>query len=154
LYLFSACPVIFWGDSAELSRRALTVEWAPTARSYPLHRLLCWTVGRVAGDAAFGSNLVSAFFGAVSVALVFEIARRLTRSTPAALASAAITGLAHTFWAYSAVAEVYTLHTAIMLGAILLAIASDSDGARARIALGAVLGLSLLHHRMIVFTVP
>jgi len=32
----------------------------------------------------------------------------------------AATGLAHTFWSYSEVAEVYTLHTSLMLGAILL----------------------------------
>ncbi len=154
LYAASACPVVFWGDSAELSRRALTLDLSPTARGYPLHRLVSFLAGRVAGDAALGANLVSALFGAATVALVFEIGRRLGRSVASGAAAAAITGLAHTFWSYSAVAEVYTLHTALMLCAILLAIASDTGSVRTRVALGAVLGLSLLHHRMIVFAVP
>jgi hypothetical protein len=41
-----------------------------------------------------------------------------------------------------------------MLGAFYLAVRCDGAGARTRLALGAVLGLSLLHHRMIVFAVP
>jgi hypothetical protein len=154
VYVASTSPVVFWGDSAELSCRAVDLELSPIARGYPLHRLLTWASGRAFHDPAFGSNLVSAFFGAVSVGLVYEIGRRLGRGERAGVAAAVVTGLAHTFWMYSAVAEVYTLHTALMLGAILLAVVADSGGARARFALGAVLGLSLLHHRMIAFTVP
>lgn len=154
VYGVSVCPVVFWGDSAEFSRRALDVDLVPIARGYPLHRVLCWAAGRIAGDAAFGANCVSAVFGAVSVALTFEIARRLGRSDVAGVCAAGVTGFAHTFWMYSTVAEVYTLHTALMLGAILLAVVADAGGAKARYAVGVVLGLSLLHHRMIVFTVP
>jgi len=154
LYVASTSPVVFWGDSAEFATRAVDLELSPIARGYPLHRLLTWAAGGVVGDPAFGSNLVSAFFGAVSVGLVYAAGRRLGRCEWAGVAAAAVTGLAHTFWTYSAVAEVYTLHTALMLGAILLAVAADTDGARARVALGALLGLSLLHHRMIAFVVP
>jgi hypothetical protein len=154
LYVVSTSPVVFWGDSAELSCRAVDLELSPIARGYPLHRLLTWAAGRAFHDPAFGSNLVSAFFGAVSVGLVYEAGRRLGRGEWAGGVAAVITGLAHTFWMYSAVAEVYTLHTAIMMGVILLAIAADAGGARRRVALGVVLGLSLLHHRMIAFSVP
>jgi hypothetical protein len=154
LYVASTSPVVFWGDSAELSCRAVDLELSPIARGYPMHRLLTWAAGRAFHDPAFGSNLVSAFFGAVSVGLVYEAGRRLGGRERAGVAAAVVTGLAHTFWMYSAVAEVYTLHTALMLGAILLAIVADSGGARTRVALGVVLGLALLHHRMIAFTVP
>lgn len=153
-YALSASPVVFWGDSAELSRRAVALELSPVARGYPLHRFLSWSAGRLAGDPALGSNLVSAFFGAATVALAFALARRLGGTTLAGVTAAAVTGLAHTFWSYSAVAEVYTLHTTILLGSMLLAVASDTGGARTRLALGAVLGLAMLHHRMIVFAVP
>lgn len=154
LYLASTSPVVFWGDSAELSCRAVDLELSPIARGYPLHRLLTWATGRLVGDPALGANLVSAVFGAVAVGLVYEAGRRLGRCEWAGAAAAVIVGLAHTFWTYSAVAEVYTLHAATMLAAIVLAIRSDAGGARTRVALGVVLGLSLLHHRMIAFTVP
>lgn len=154
VYLVSLSPVVFWGDSAELSRRAVDLELSPVARGYPLHRLLCWSAGRIAGDPALGSNLVSAVFGAVTVALVFELGRRLGRSAWSGVAAATITGFAHTFWSYSAVAEVYTLHTTLMLAAMLVAVAADSGSVRTRVALGAILGVALLHHRMIVFAVP
>ena len=154
VYLVGVCPVVFWGDSAELSRRAVTLELSPVARGYPLHRVLTWVAGRIAGDPALGANLVSAVFGAVSVALVYEVARRIAGSWWAGATAAVVTGLAHTFWTYSEVAEVYTLHTAILLAALLVAVLADSGGVRARWALGAVLGLSLLHHRMIVFAIP
>lgn len=154
LFVFSTCPVVYWGDSAELARRAVDLELSPIARGYPLHRLLTWAAGRLTGDPAFGSNFVSALFSAVSVALVYETARRLTRSAWAGATAAAAVGLGHTFWSYSVVAEVYSLHTALMMGAILCAIASDGGGVWPRRILGLLLGVALLHHRMIVFVGP
>jgi dolichyl-phosphate-mannose-protein mannosyltransferase len=154
LYGASVAPSVHWGDSAELSRRALALDLSPSARGYPLHRALCWVAWKIAGDAALGANCVSALFGAVTAALVFETARRLAGSVRAGVAAAAAAGLAHTFWSYSGVAEVYTLHTAFLAGALLLAVAADAGGARCRFLLGVLLGLSLLHHRMIAFAVP
>ena len=154
VYGISAAPTVYWGDSAELSRRALTIELSPSARGYPLHRALCWIAGRVTGDAGFGANCVSALFGAVTAALLFEAARRLASSVRAGVAAACAAGLAHTLWSYSGVAEVYSLHTAFLAGALLLAVMADTGGGRVRFLLGVVLGLSLLHHRMIAFAVP
>jgi hypothetical protein len=154
VYGASVAPTVYWGDSAELSRRALTLELSPSARGYPLHRALCWIVGCVTGDAGLGANCVSALFGALTAALVFETARRLAGSVRAGIAAAAAAGLAHTVWSYSGVAEVYSLHTAFLAGALLLAVMADTAGGRARFLLGVVLGLSLLHHRMIAFAAP
>jgi 4-amino-4-deoxy-L-arabinose transferase-like glycosyltransferase len=154
VYGASVAPTVHWGDSAELSRRALTLELSPSARGYPLHRSLCWIAGHVTGDAGFGANCVSALFGALTAALVFETARRLAGSVRAGIAAAAAAGFAHTVWSYSGVAEVYSLHTAFLAGALLLAVAADTAGGRARFALGVVLGLALLHHRMIAFAAP
>lgn len=154
LYGLAVSPVVSWGDSAELSRNAIDPVLLPTARGYPLHRVLCHAMGLVAGDTALGANLVSAFFGALTVALVFEVARRLGGGVWAGATAAAAAGLAHTFWSYSLVAEVYSLHTAFLVGALLLALAADGGSARPRVALGVLLGLSLLHHRMIAFAVP
>jgi hypothetical protein len=154
LYLACTSPVVFWGDSAEFARDAGTLELSPVARGYPLHRVACWLAGRVAGDAALGANLVSALFAAAGVGLVYEAARRLSSSVWGGVAAAFALGFAHTFWTYAVVAEVYSLHTAIFLAALVVAVDYDGSSRRHRVLLGAILGLSLLHHRIIAFSVP
>ncbi len=154
-YLASMSPGVWWGDSAQLSRGALSLEMSPVARGYPLHALLCFAAGKVVGDAAVGANLVSVVCGALTVAFVYEAGRRLGGRTVAGVAAASTIAVAHTFWMYSVVAEVYTLHTALVLGALFVALRLGAGTVRARVALGALLALSgLMHHRMTVFMVP
>lgn len=153
LYVLSMSPVVFWGDSAEFARRALSPELSPIARGYPLHRLLTFVAGRVAGDAALGANFVSALAGAAAVALAHETGRRLSSSRTGGFASAAVLALCPAFWLYAGVAEVYTLHVAFVL-AMLLAALGAGTSSRARIAFGLLVALSFLHHRMTAFALP
>ena len=97
LYLGSMSPVVYWGDSAELSTRALTLDLSPIARGYPLLRTITWAVGAVLGDAALAANAVSALFGAVSVALTYALGVRIGESRIAGIAAAATLGVAHSF---------------------------------------------------------
>ena len=154
LYVVSLPPGVFWGDSAEFALKAAELRLAPAARAYPLHNALTWALGRALGSPALGANLLSALFGAVTVALLYETGRRLGRSRLAGAAAALALGLAHTFWDYASVAEVYTLHTAFLVGAILLALPLAGAAERSAFPLGFVLGLSLLHHRLIGFAIP
>src|SRR5204863_122078 len=63
--------------------------------------------------------------------------------------------VAHTFWQYAAVAEVYTLHVAFMLAALAIALRLGPGTVRARFALGVVLAVAgMLHHRMTAFLIP
>lgn len=153
LYAVSLAPGVFWGDSAEFQRRAATLDLSPIARGYPLHRVLTWLAGRFVGDPALGGNLISAIFGAVSAALAHEAGRRLSGSRTAGFASAAALALCPTFWLYAGVAEVYTLHAAILL-ALLLAVREAPHARGARLAFGALVGISFLHHRMTAFALP
>ena len=154
LYIASSSPVVFWGDSAEFALKASELELSPIARGYPLHRALSWAAGWLLADPAYGANLVSAFFGAVTVTLVFECGRLLGRRVEAGWAAAAAMAMAHTFWDYSGVAEVYTLHTALLALAILLALHAGGGNPAACMRVGLVLGVSTLHHRLIYFAVP
>lgn len=154
VYVAGMSPVVFWGDSAEFSIKAATLELTPIARGYPLHRALCHLAGAVAGDPAVGANLVSAVFAAITLGLLYEVGRLLGGCATAGLAAAATCGLAHTFWSYAEVAEVYSLHTAFLVGALLLVLRSLRDPVRAPFWLGLLLGVSLLHHRMIFFALP
>ena len=153
VYTLSTCPVVFWGDSAEFATRAATLELSPIARAYPLHRVFSWLAGLLVGSPALGANAVSSLFGAVAVALAHETGRRLSGSRIGGFAAAATLALCPTFWLFAGVAEVYTLHCAILLGLVLAAM-SSAESARAAGAFGVLLGLSFLHHRMTVFAMP
>lgn len=54
-------------------------------------------------------NLISAIFGAASVALVFQLCFQLTRSYRASLYASFSLAVSHTFWWHSSTPEVYTL---------------------------------------------
>ncbi|MCE9636393.1 MAG: glycosyltransferase [Planctomycetes bacterium] len=153
LYGVSVCPVVFWGDSGEFALRAASLELSPIARGYPLHRLLSWLAGHALGSPALGANAISALFGALAAALTHEGGRRLSGSRVGGFAAAATLAMSPTFWLFSGVAEVYTMHAAILAASFLCALeAPRSRGFR--FALGAMLGLSFLHHRMTAFAAP
>lgn len=154
LYVASMSRVVYWGDSAELSVRALSFEVSPVARAYPLLRGLSWVLASALGDAALAANLVSAVFGAFTVALVHVAGREYGGCRLAGLAAAAACALAHSFWWFAGIAEVYTLHTAFLASVVLLVRGAATGSVHRRFALGFVLGLSLLHHRMIAFAAP
>ena len=154
LYAVTLTPVVHWGDSAELSTRALALDLSPVARGYPLLQTVTWALARVAGDAALAANLASALFGATAVALTYAVGAALGGTRLAGTCSAAVLGLAHTFWWFAGIAEVYTLHATFLALAILLTLSAARAGSARRFTLGAVLGLSLLHHRMIAFAFP
>lgn len=154
VYAISMSPVVFWGDSAEFALSADHLQLTANARAYPLHRFLSYVFGLAVADPAFGANFVSVVFGAVTTALLFEAGRLLGGSTTAGIAAALTTGLAHTFWTYSGIAEVYTLHTAFMAGAFVLLLRAPFGEGRESFWFGLLAGVSLLHHRLVFFAAP
>ena len=155
LYAASMSPVVFWGDSAEFALGANELDLHPNARAYPLHRFLCWALGGVLGDPAFGANLISVLFGALTTALLFEAGKLLGGTRLAGLAAASATCLAHTIWTYAGVAEVYSLHTAFLAGAFVLLLRAPFDERGwGPFWFGLLAAGSLLHHRMAFFAAP
>ena len=71
------------------------------------------------GSLAYRLNLFSALLGSLTVALVFMIARKLRCRRVVAAAVALGLAFGHVFWSQSVIAEVYTLHTAILSGIVL-----------------------------------
>jgi hypothetical protein len=100
------------GDTAEMqfSGRLLCVTH-PTG--YPTYLLLShafsWLVPF--GSLAFRANLLSAVFGVATCLVIYRLLLRLGARRWAAAAAALALGLTPTFWRFSVVAEVYTLHT-------------------------------------------
>lgn len=107
------------------------------------------------GSLAYRINLFSAICGAVAVALVFLIARRLGCRRVISLSAALGMAFAHVFWSQSIVAEVYTLDAALVAG-ILLATLVWGDTGRPWLFYTAVglLAAGLGNHTTIVAFLP
>ncbi len=88
---------------------------------YPLYVLLTHPFSYLpVGTLAYRINLFSALMGAVTVAWVFLIARRLGCRRLVSLAVALGLAFGRIFWSQAVVAEVYTLHAAIVASVLLL----------------------------------
>jgi len=123
---------------------------------YPLYMLLSYAASKLPiGTLAYRINLMSAFWGALTGALVYLALRRLSVHAWLAIAVALGLGLGRTFWQHSVFAEVYTLSTALM-AATLLALFQWDATRRTRWLYTAVAcaSLSFGNHLIIVGAVP
>jgi hypothetical protein len=124
LYLQTLAPSVaaLFDDSLEFPLVVYRLAIAhPTG--YPLYTLLgklfTWGPGY---NVAWAVNLLSAVAGALTVALVYLVARQLThRRWPALLAAVAL-AVSPVFWSQAVIAEVYTLNSAFVAGLLWLAL--------------------------------
>ncbi|MGH2538716.1 MAG: protein O-mannosyl-transferase family [Candidatus Promineifilaceae bacterium] len=155
IYGLTLAPTIYNLDSAELTTAAATGGLA-RATGYPLYLLLgrLWSLLPL-GDIGFRMNLLSAVCGALTIGLTERILRRLGAGPWARLGALGLLATAPFFWALSLVAEVYTLHTALMAGFILLILRWAERPTSGRLgAASAVLGLGLANHAATVLLLP
>ncbi len=155
LYLLTVAPTISSYDSAELTTAAATVGLTrPTG--YPLYILLGHLWSRIpVGDIGFRLNLFSAFTGALTIALVERVFRRLQLSTWSTIGALGLLACSVFFWAMSLTAEVYTLHTAFVAAVILSLLRwSDQPTIRRLSIVGLLFGLSLGNHGAMILLFP
>lgn len=90
---------------------------------YPLYTLLgkLFTLGPWA-NVAWAVNFLSAVAGALTVALVYLVARQLTRRRFPPLLGALALATSPVFWSQSVIAEVYTLNSAFVAALLWLAL--------------------------------
>lgn len=113
-------PSVAGWDSAELTLGVHT-QGIVHATGYPLYLLVAGAFAwAVPGELAWGVNLFSAFAGALTVALLYRVARHHTATNWSAALAAVGFGAGYVVWGHATVAEVYTLHTALV-AALLLA---------------------------------
>lgn len=148
-------PTVYGLDSAELTTAAASGGLVH-ATGYPLYLL----VGRFwshlpIGDVGYRMNLLSAVLGAVTIALLVHLLRRVGVGPWAALCAAGLLASTRYFWAMALVAEVYTLHTALMCGVVLALLrwADDPSPTRLGLATG-LLGLAAGNHASAVLLAP
>lgn len=155
LYSLTLAPTVYNLDSAELTTAAAT-GGLTRATGYPLYLLTgrLWSLLPL-GDVGFRMNLLSAVCGALTIALADRILRRLGVGPGAALAALGLLATAPFFWALSLIAEVYTLHTALMAAITLLLLRWRDHPSPLRLAQLALLGgLSMGHHLATALLVP
>lgn len=117
LYVVSVAPGPLWQDSGMAQVRVLQRDLFGQhglALSHPLYYLLAFTYQLLPfSSSALKTNLVSATFGAITVANVFLLLRLMGGRWAAAVGSVSV-AVAHTFWQHCALAEVYTVSTALL----------------------------------------
>jgi hypothetical protein len=124
LYVTTLAPSVarLFDDSLEFP---LVVQRLAIAHptGYPLYTLLAklFTLGPW-HNVAWAVNLLSAVAGAVAVALVYLVARQLTRRRWSALLGAAALAVSPVFWSQAVIAEVYTLNAVFVAGLLWLAL--------------------------------
>jgi hypothetical protein len=155
LYLLTLAPTIYNLDSAELTTAAAT-GGLMRATGYPLYLSIGYLWSHLpVGDVGYRMNLFSAFTGALTLALAAQILRRMQVDGWAVLAGLGLLATGTYFWGLSLIAEVYTLHTALMAGLILTLLVWGESPSPRRLGLVALLtGLGLAHHAAFVLLLP
>ncbi len=111
IYALGACRTVYVGDSGELSAAAATLG-IPHPSGYPLYVLLgkLFTLVLPFGSMAFRLSLMSAFWAALTVGLVFVLGRRLELSRPVAVFGALLVAFGPSFWSQANIQRVYSLN--------------------------------------------
>ena len=111
VYAWGACRTIYVGDSGELSAAAATLG-IPHPSGYPLYVLLgkLFTVILPVGSAAFRLSLMSAFWAAATVALVYVTARRAGLDRSVGAFGALLVAFGPSFWSQANIQRVYSLN--------------------------------------------
>jgi len=130
LYYLSVAPGVLWQDSGMAQLRVLNHDYVGQlglALAHPLFYLVAQVFQFLPfHDSAFKTNLVSATAAVFTVANMYLLLYLLLGQTPYRRFSAALgavsLAVAHTFWQHAALAEVYTVSTAILTVELLVLI--------------------------------
>jgi hypothetical protein len=155
VYLLTLAPSIVTLDSAELTTTAATLGISRST-GYPFYTLLGHLFSYLpVGDVAYRMNLFSALMGALSILLIDRIFQHLNVNAPASFGAAGLLAFSPYFWSLSLVAEVYTLNTALISGALLAVLCWIEKPTFNHLAIsGFLLGLGLAHHGSFVLVLP
>jgi 4-amino-4-deoxy-L-arabinose transferase-like glycosyltransferase len=156
LYFFTAARDIVVGDSPELITAAVTLG-VPHPPGYPLFTMLGHLFSLLPfGPVPFRVNLLGVTCDALTVAVIFFTALRLSRSRPAAAIAALTLAVIPTFWRWSLVAEVFPLNNLLASVLIYLLVIWHEQSERSGVLIAAffVAGLALTNHHTIVLLAP
>src|SRR5882672_892027 len=171
-YLIAACIVAtlaFWaytqtllpgvdlGDTGGFQAAVLSPD-VSARQAYPLYFALARPFVRAvsAANPARGLNLFSAVFGAAAVGLLTFLCAAIAESLAAGIAAGLLLAFSYTFWSQAIIAEVYTLHLALVLACCLALYGYALRPSRVRLAIFfAIYAVAFGNHlSMILLLVP
>lgn len=110
VYLSTLSPVVYLGDSGEFTTAAFSFG-IPHSSGYPLYSIIGKLFCMIPlGNIGFRMNLMSSFFAAFTVSIVYLLILKITFSCIAGFFGALILAFLPLFWSQTVAAEVYTLH--------------------------------------------
>jgi len=161
IYVLTLSPDVVGGDpgEAQFVPHILGLMHAP---GYPLYTLLGWAWSHIfsLGNVALRMNLFSAIWAALTVALVYLLARNLNSSKAGAILATISLAFSPLFWEWATMAGVRSMTTFSFALVLYLALlckqrhARDEDVRKHFLILCAAYGLSLAHHQTIVLIAP
>jgi hypothetical protein len=156
-YTRTLLPGVDLGDTGGFQAAVLWPENS-ARRAYPLYYSLAAPFVRAvsAANPARGLNLFSAIWAAIAVGLLTFVSGRLTRSPLAGAAAGLLLAFSFTFWTQAIIAEVYSLHLALVGACVFALSAFAARRTRARLAVFfALYAVAFGNHLgMILFLVP
>lgn len=177
-YVFTLLPSAAWGDGIKLQSEVIAGEsfvlaemppdeFAPdpypfskvgvAAWDHPLYIVVGHLLVRALpqADPLWVVNLLSAVFGAATIALVFLLSHRLTDSIFASCFCALSLAVSHTFWWHSSTPEVYTLFTFLLVGSFYFFDRFEESGRGLTLMMAALLwGLAAATHILAFLVIP
>src|SRR5438552_6877950 len=156
LYFFTAARDIVVGDTPELITAAVTLG-VPHPPGYPLFTMLGHLFSLLPfGPVPFRVNLLAVTCDALTVAVIFFTALRLSRSRPAAAIAALTLAMIPAFWTWSLVAEVFPLNNRLASVLIYLLVFWAQDPHRPGVLIGAffVAGPAVTNHHTLGLLAP
>jgi hypothetical protein len=156
-YTRTLLPGVDLGDTGGFQAAVLWPENS-ARRAYPLYYTLAAPFVRAVsvGNPARGLNLFSALWAAIAVGLLAYVSGRLTTSPLAGAAAGLLLAFSFTFWTQAIIAEVYSLHLALVTACLVALWAFATRPTTSRLALFFALYAFAFgnHLGMILFLVP
>lgn len=155
VYVRTLTPGVLDGDSGEWQYMA-NILGVPHSTGYPLYILLAKLVSFLPlGNPAWRVNLFSAICAALSIPIVYLLAKRVAQSRLAGVLSATFFAFMPTVWASATIAEVYALNTFLIALTLFFAIRFfDHERPRDMYWMVLCFGLALTNHRIAFFLAP
>jgi 4-amino-4-deoxy-L-arabinose transferase-like glycosyltransferase len=156
LYFLTAARDIVVGDTGELITAAVSLGVAHPP-GYPLFTMLGHLLSLLPfGSVPFRVNLLGVVCGTLTTCLVYFTAIRLTRSRLAGMVAALFLAVNPTFWAWSLVAEVFSLNNLLAASVIYFLVLWQEQPERTGFLVAAsfVSGLALTNHQTFVLLGP
>lgn len=165
LYVKTLMPSVGFGDTGDFITASYLLG-IPHPTGYPLYTLLGKLFTLIPlSSIAYRVNLVSAFFAALTIAVLYLIVEKITEDKIAAAFASLIFAMSSLFWSQSTQAEVYTLHIFILSLLILISLNLGGSNVRANDGEGTIdhkrlymfafiLGLGLTNHISVLIYIP